>query len=71
MGGTGITHRIRGTRLTNCWARQQMDMPKIAEDLKALNIECVNASPGTALQLWPVVNLEDHVAGIADIAKVA
>ena len=53
----------------NCWARQQMDMPKIAEDLKALNIPCVNASPGSALTLWPIVNLEDHVA--ADIAKVA
>ena len=36
-------------------------MPKIAEDLKALNIECVNASPGSALALWPIVNLEDHV----------
>ncbi len=53
----------------NCWARQQMDMPKIAEDLKALNIPCVNASPGSALALWPIVSLEDHVA--ADIAQVA
>ncbi len=45
----------------NCWARQQMDMPRIAEDLKALNVPCVNASPGSALALWPIVNLEDHV----------
>lgn len=45
---------------SNCWARQQMDMPKIAEDLKALNIPCVNASPGSALALWPIVNLADH-----------
>ncbi len=53
----------------NCWARQQMDMPKIAADLATLNIPCVNASPGSALALWPIVNLEDHVA--ADIAQVA
>ncbi len=46
---------------SNCWARQQMDMPKIAEDLKALNIPCVNASPGSALALWPIVDLEDHI----------
>ena len=45
----------------NCWARQQMDMPRIAADLTALNIPCVNASPGSALALWPIVNLEDHV----------
>ncbi len=55
----------------NCWARQQMDMPKIAEDLKALNIPCVNASPGSALALWPIVNLEDHVAADIAIAQVA
>ncbi len=56
---------------SNCWARQQMDMPKIAEDLKALNIPCVNASPGSALALWPIVNLEDHVAAAIAIAQVA
>ncbi len=57
---------------TNCWARQQTDMPKIAEDLKTINVECVNSSPGSALALWPIVNLEDHVAASdADIARVA
>ena len=53
----------------NCWQRQQSDLPKIATDLQAINIPCVNASPGSALALWPIVNLEDHVA--ADIAQVA
>ncbi len=57
------------TPTSNCWARQQMDMPKIAEGLKTLNIPCVNASPGSALALWPIVNLEDHVA--TNIAQVA
>jgi hypothetical protein len=46
----------------NCWSRQQTDLPKVAEDLARLNIECVNASPGSALTLWPIVNLEDHAA---------
>jgi hypothetical protein len=54
----------------DCWKRQQFDMPKIAEDLTVRNIECVNASPGSALALWPIVKLEDHVAA-ADIARVA
>ncbi len=55
----------------NCWARQQMDMPKIAEDLRALNIPCVNASPGSALALWPIVNLEDHVPAQEKMRQIA
>jgi hypothetical protein len=49
----------------DCWRRQQTDLPKVAEDLTALNIECVNASPGSALSLWPIVRLEDHVPAAA------
>ncbi len=64
-----VSHPWQPTK--NCWARQQMDMPKIAEDLKALNIPCVNASPDSALALWPIVNLEDHVAADIAIAQVA
>jgi hypothetical protein len=52
----------------NCWSRQQTDLPKVAEDLTRLNIECVNASPGSALTLWPIVKLEDHVAAAAQVA---
>ncbi len=55
----------------NCWARQQMDMPKIAADLTALNIPCVNASPGSALALWPVVNLEEHVPAAYQMRQIA
>ena len=53
-------------QMANCFKRQQLDLPRIAEDLRARNIECVNASPGSALTLWPVVNLEDHVAATSD-----
>jgi hypothetical protein len=49
---------------SNCWSRQQTDLPKVAEDLARLNIECVNASPGSALTLWPIVKLEDHAAAV-------
>ncbi len=54
----------------NCWQRQQMDMPRIAADLTALHIECVNASPGSALALWPIVNLEDH-APVQEMRQIA
>jgi hypothetical protein len=55
----------------DCWKRQQTDLPKVAEDLTRLNIECVNASPGSALSLWPLVRLEDHVTAADPIAPVA
>jgi hypothetical protein len=55
----------------DCWRRQQTDLPKAAEDLTALNIECVNASPGSALTIWPIVRLEDHVTAAAPIEAVA
>jgi len=50
---------------SNCYQRQQSDLPKIAEGLRARNIECVNASPGSKLSLWPIVNLVDHVEPLA------
>jgi hypothetical protein len=55
----------------DCWRRQQTDLPKVAEDLTLLNIECVNASPGSALTIWPIVRLEDHVAAADPIAAIA
>jgi hypothetical protein len=55
----------------DCWRRQQTDLPKAAEDLTQMNIECVNASPGSALTLWPIVRLEDHVAAADPIASIA
>jgi hypothetical protein len=51
---------------SDCWKRQQLDLPAIAKDLAARNIECVNASPGSALSLWPIVRLEDHATEAAE-----
>jgi hypothetical protein len=67
-GPDGRTHHHaphKWKQTANCYQRQQTDLPRIAEDLRARNIECVNASPGSALTLWPVVKLEDHCADIA------
>lgn len=58
-------HKWRPT--PDCYKRQQVDLPSIAEGLRKLGIECVNASPGSALTIWPLVNLEDHVAPVNDI----
>jgi hypothetical protein len=54
--------------MANSFKRQQSDLPRVAEDLKTKGIECVNASPGSALALWPIVNLQDHVAAAESIA---
>jgi hypothetical protein len=64
-GADGKTHHHaphKWKQMANCYQRQQTDLPKIAQDLRARNIECVNASPGSALTLWPLVDLNDHVA---------
>jgi hypothetical protein len=63
-GPDGRTHHHKPhawKQQPNCFRRQQIDMPIVAQDLKRLNIECVNASARTALTLWPVVRLEDHL----------
>lgn len=49
------------TLMPDAYRRQQSDLPPIAEGLRAKGIACVNASPGSALALWPIVELRDHV----------
>jgi hypothetical protein len=64
-GANGRTHHHAPHKwqpTANCFKRQQSDLPQIAAGLRERNIECVNASPGSALTLWPLVNLEDHLA---------
>jgi hypothetical protein len=64
-GPDGRTHHHaphQWKQSANCFRRQQADLPRIAEDLCKLNIECVNASPDSALTIWPLVKLDDHVA---------
>jgi len=43
----------------NPYERFMRPFPCIAKDLKRLNIECINASQGSALKEFPIVKLED------------
>ena len=68
VAADGRTHHHephRWKQQANCYLRHQHDLRTIVDGLKARNIECVNASPGSALTLWPIVNLEDHVETVA------
>lgn len=42
--------------------------PAIARDLKAMGVECVNATPGSALTEFPIITPEEAIAG-AVLAK--
>jgi hypothetical protein len=41
-----------------CWAEQRDDLASLVEPLAERGIVVVNASPGTAVDLWPVTTLE-------------
>ena len=43
----------------NPYQRFMRTFPKIAEDLKELGVECVNATPGSALDVFPIVKPEE------------
>lgn len=43
------------------YVRFMKPFPQIAEDLKRLNVECLNATEGSALTIFPMVRLEDVV----------
>ncbi len=41
------------------WERHQADLAPLVPQIEALGIKVVNASPGSAWTLWPIVALED------------
>lgn len=43
------------------WHRQRDDLKRIAKELRHIGVECVNASPGSKIELWPIVELKDHL----------
>lgn len=45
--------------LPNTWRDQCAELATLVEPLKSLGIRVRNASPGSALDLWPIVRLED------------
>lgn len=51
-----------------CYAKQRKDIVRTAADLRKLGIECVNASPGSALaDLWPIVDFTSELDQPAEI----
>ena len=43
------------------WARQREELSHVAPALKARGIELLNASPGSKIPFWPIVNLKDVI----------
>lgn len=41
--------------IAGCWNRQRLDLQTFVEPLKARGIEVLNASPGSAWNMWPIV----------------
>jgi len=44
-----------------CWAEQAADLVQLVEPLAERGIVVVNASPGSAVDFWPIVNLEGEL----------
>lgn len=44
-------------RRSTCWYEQRQDLEGIAADLSARDVSVINASPGSALHLWPAMDL--------------
>ncbi|MDB5555415.1 MAG: Methyltransferase type 11 [Rhizobium sp.] len=58
----GLTHHHEphDFKTHGMWDAHRRDLKTLVAPLKALGIECVNASPGTAwADLWPVTSLDD------------
>jgi hypothetical protein len=58
-------------QLNGCWDKQKADLKAIADDLLKLGIPCLNASPGSALSFWPVMELPEAIAKLDDEASAA
>jgi len=58
-------------QLNGCWDKHKADLSPIADDLIKLGIRCLNASPGSALPFWPVMQLPEAIAELEDEAAAA
>lgn len=62
IGGKTHHHAPHPWRqVPGCWEKQRGDLVKITEELKIRGVECLNASPDSAWDLWPKVKFEDYV----------
>lgn len=58
-----IWHHAKHPRGINpdIWKLQREEFAGVAHALKALGVEMLNASPGSAIPFWPIVKLEDVI----------
>jgi hypothetical protein len=45
-----------------CWDLQRKELETLVEPLNQLGIKVINASPGSAWPMWPVMNLSEAIA---------
>jgi hypothetical protein len=60
----GRTHhheQHKWVRRADSWREQRKDFATLVEPLKAAGVELLNASPGSAVPFWPIVDLKDFV----------
>ena len=58
----GTTHHHESypwDQTTNCWQNQRDDLAKLVKPLQAHGLEVLNASPGSSLDFWPIVHLNE------------
>lgn len=56
-----LTHHHEPHKSSNCvrnFANQRNDLKSFVQPLKDRGIEVLNASPGSAIDLWPIINLQ-------------
>lgn len=54
-------HKRKQGKSYNPYARFLQPFPVIAKSLQQLGIECINATPGSALEVFPIMTLEEAV----------
>ncbi len=59
----------RWARKNDCWKEQRWDLSTTVAPLLAAGVEVLNASPGSHLDLWPIVPLDEILALEGDFAR--
>lgn len=54
-------HKVRAGQDRNPYPKFLARFPAISEDLKRLGVECINATPGSALTVFPIVDPESVI----------
>lgn len=71
-GADGRSHHHRPhpwDQRSNCWYEQKCDLASIADDLRMRGVTVLNAAPGSALDLWPVMDLREACARVDEVVR--